>query len=68
MFSGFKTWMHSSDHCHMLQGSIETWMLLEYADRGSLEQAIQARQFHRRADATLDLVSHTFRQAIQAIK
>lgn len=31
-------------------------MLLEYADRGSLEQAIQARRFYKRADATLDLV------------
>lgn len=43
--------------CHVLQGSIETWMLLEYADRGSLEQAIQARRFYKRTDATLDLVS-----------
>ena len=32
-------------------------MLLEYADRGSLEQAIQARRFYKRTDATLDLVS-----------
>ena len=32
-------------------------MLLEYADRGSLEQAIQARRFYKRSDASLDLVS-----------
>ena len=46
-----------------LQGSIETWMLLEYADRGSLEQAIQARRFYKRTDATLDLVSSAARPA-----
>lgn len=42
------------------QGTIETWMLLEYADRGSLEQAIQARRFYKRIDASLDLVSRVF--------
>jgi hypothetical protein len=36
-------------------------MLLEYADRGSLEQAIHARRFYKRTDATLDLVSRTAR-------
>ena len=40
----------------MQGGTIETWMLLEYADRGSLEQAIQMRRFYKKADATLDLV------------
>ncbi len=34
-------------------------MLLEYADRGSLEQAIQAKRFSRKTDKTqLDMVRH----------
>jgi hypothetical protein len=51
----------------MLQGTIETWMLLEYADRGSLEQAIQARRFYKRTDATLDLVSRAAEPAARAL-
>ena len=38
------------------QAVIETWMLLEFADRGSLEQAIAARRFVRKADQSLDMV------------
>ena len=38
------------------QAVIETWMLLEYADRGSLDQAITARRFVRKADQLLDMV------------
>jgi len=38
--------------------SIETWMLLEYADRGSLDQAIAAKRFSQKSDPSqLDLVS-----------
>jgi hypothetical protein len=36
-----------------LQATIETWMLLEYADRGSLEEAIQNRRFQRKSDKSL---------------
>lgn len=40
-----------------LQATIETWMLLEYADRGSLEEAIQNRRFQRKSDKSqLDMV------------
>lgn len=40
-----------------LQATIETWMLLEYADRGSLEEAIQGRRFQRKSDKSqLDMV------------
>jgi hypothetical protein len=43
----------------MLQATIETWMLLEYADRGSLEEAIQNRRFQRKSDKSqLDMVCH----------
>ena len=37
---------------------IETWMLLEYADRGSLEQAISTGRFLKRGTRTVDMVSH----------
>ena len=40
----------------VVQAVIETWMLLEYADRGSLEQAIASRRFVRKADQALDMV------------
>lgn len=40
------------------RGTIETWMLLEYADRGSLEEAIEQHRFHRKAlQGRPDLVS-----------
>lgn len=40
-----------------LQGTIETWMLLEYADKGSLEEAIQNKSFQRKSDnSQLDMV------------
>eukprot|EP00208_Stichococcus_sp_RCC1054_P005154 CAMPEP_0206136620 /NCGR_PEP_ID=MMETSP1473-20131121/1860_1 /ASSEMBLY_ACC=CAM_ASM_001109 /TAXON_ID=1461547 /ORGANISM="Stichococcus sp, Strain RCC1054" /LENGTH=861 /DNA_ID=CAMNT_0053529295 /DNA_START=345 /DNA_END=2930 /DNA_ORIENTATION=+ len=38
-------------------GQLQTWMLLEYCDRGSLEQAIRARRFYKKVDGTLDLLS-----------
>lgn len=39
------------------QGTIETWMLLEYADRGSLEEAIAQKRFRRKSDRSqTDLV------------
>jgi hypothetical protein len=38
------------------QGLLETWMLLEFADRGSLEQAIQGNRFRRKGGAGLDMV------------
>ena len=41
----------------LMQGElIETWMLLEYADRGSLEQAIGSGRFLKRVTRTLDMV------------
>ena len=40
----------------LLQEATETWMLLEFADRGSLDKAIAARRFYRRGSVTLDLV------------
>jgi len=46
-----------------LQAVIETWMLLEFADRGSLEQAIAARRFLRKADRSLDMVWRLHRSA-----
>ncbi len=46
------------------QALLETWMLLEYADRGSLEQAIQGKRFTRKNDKTkLDMVRHNGRSA-----
>jgi hypothetical protein len=40
-----------------IQESIEMWMLLEYADKGNLEQAIQQRRFALRGDPSqLDMV------------
>lgn len=40
-----------------IQDSIEMWMLLEYADKGNLEQAIQQRRFALRSDPSqLDMV------------
>jgi serine/threonine protein kinase len=45
----------------VLQATIETWMLLEYADRGSLEEAIQNRRFQRKSDKSqLDMVRPVF--------
>ena len=41
----------------MVQEATETWMLLEFADRGSLDKAIVTRRFYRRGSVTLDLVS-----------
>jgi len=38
------------------QEATETWMLLEFADRGSLDKAIVTRRFYRRGSTTLDLV------------
>ena len=38
------------------QEVLETWMLLEFADRGSLEQAIKSRRFRRRPGAGVDMV------------
>lgn len=41
-------------------------MLLEYADRGSLEEAIQAKRFQRRSDKSqLDMVQalHHFKRS-----
>ena len=46
-----------------VQAVIETWMLLEFADRGSLEQAIAARRFMRKADQSLDMVRRQHRSA-----
>lgn len=41
----------------MQEHSIETWMLLEYADRGSLDRAITAKRFYLKPDLVhLDLV------------
>ena len=41
-----------------VQESIEMWMLLEYADKGNLEQAIQQRRFALRGSpGQLDMVS-----------
>ena len=40
----------------MPQELLETWMLLEYADRGSLEQAVKAKRFVRRPSSQLDMV------------
>jgi hypothetical protein len=40
-----------------IQESIEMWMLLEYADKGNLEQAIQQRRFALRGNPSqLDMV------------
>lgn len=38
-------------------GELQTWMLLEYCDRGSLEQAVQMHRFYKRGTKTLDLAS-----------
>lgn len=46
----------SSDNQFTSQGLLETWMLLEFADRGSLEQAIQQKRFLRKPDQHLDMV------------
>jgi hypothetical protein len=41
-----------------IQESIEMWMLLEYADKGNLEQAIQQQRFAARGNpGQLDMVS-----------
>ena len=59
-----KTWMVRINSkwlivalCSDLQEATETWMLLEFADRGSLDKAIETRRFYRRGVPTLDLVS-----------
>jgi len=40
------------------KGTIETWMLLEYADRGSLEEAIAQKRFRRKSDRSqIDMLS-----------
>jgi serine/threonine protein kinase len=35
---------------------METWLVLEYCDRGSLHEALEARRFVRKADGSLDLL------------
>ena len=53
-----------------VQDSIEMWMLLEYADKGNLEQAIQQRRFALRSDPSqLDMVRvrHTPRMSCLAL-
>jgi len=47
-----------NDFCSAQGELIETWMLLEYADRGSLEQAIGSGRFLKRTTRTLDMVGH----------
>ncbi len=42
--------------CPGVQGQLQMWMLLEYCDRGSLEQAIRARRFYKKPSGALDLV------------
>ncbi len=39
-----------------LQGAFETWLLLEYADRGALDKAVSAGRFRRKSDGTPELV------------
>ncbi len=47
----------AEQHSHALpQEATETWMLLEFADRGSLDKAIVTRRFYKRGSVTLDLV------------
>ena len=38
------------------QGAFETWLLLEYADRGALDKAVSAGRFRRKSDGTPELV------------
>eukprot|EP00208_Stichococcus_sp_RCC1054_P001625 CAMPEP_0206147012 /NCGR_PEP_ID=MMETSP1473-20131121/32126_1 /ASSEMBLY_ACC=CAM_ASM_001109 /TAXON_ID=1461547 /ORGANISM="Stichococcus sp, Strain RCC1054" /LENGTH=1059 /DNA_ID=CAMNT_0053543779 /DNA_START=733 /DNA_END=3909 /DNA_ORIENTATION=+ len=48
----------TGDHEDAPQGLLETWMLLEYADRGSLEAAIKSRRFYAKGnDQHLDMVA-----------
>lgn len=43
-----------------IEESIETWMLLEFADKGNLEQAVQQKRFALRGDpGRLDMVRIT---------
>ena len=36
-------------------GAFETWLLLEYADRGALDKAVGAGRFRRKSDGTPEL-------------
>ena len=38
------------------QGAFETWLLLEYADRGALDKAVSSGRFRRKSDGTPELV------------
>ena len=43
--------------CARLSALLETWLVQEYADKGSLSGAIKAGRFRRRLDGSLDAIS-----------
>lgn len=40
-----------------MQSTLETWLLLEYADRGALDKAIKQGRFCMKVDNSPDMVS-----------